>query len=498
MKEDMRKAMATRLKEKNEKASSERNARADALIEKWDKRTDIGEGLSESAGKSQQSLIKARNTAIILENVEREMSKLTETQISTSFGAKTPENALKLVRLGYGAGIRGDVFSQIALETANDTIFYFYPVYAETKRDGTSGNVTYENSTKRFASEIEVEVPTQVPNGVITTFTGMTGGNLGNPPLRPYTVLIFVNGIPQAQDDGEGGIINLSGSTLITEASSSVVYSSGAISVVFAAAPATGTVIKFQYSYHSEYSAQYTDLGTVEMRLRAEQMRLYEYRLGMKWSKLSEILIGSTLSVEEEEALLRSGADELTKSLDFLALRMGYDWAGRNTSSIREFDASYFNAGADSLKAHVQGLKRVILDTGDDIYNELNRGAVSKIYASSSVVNLMSMIDGFIGVPGAMSGNGIGAYKFGDLDGIEIFKVPSGIVPQGEAVCVFRNPNEPNDMAIALGDYLPFYKSPKIEYLTGNSEQSVTRFGSDKVLQSKYLRKINIKNYDKY
>lgn len=89
----------------------ERAYRADKLVEKWSRVPELGSGIKKmDEGTS-------RNLAIMLENQTRTLSKMTETQLSSSFSGFTPENMLRLVRLAYPNSIRGKLFTELKLLT---------------------------------------------------------------------------------------------------------------------------------------------------------------------------------------------------------------------------------------------------------------------------------------------------------------------------------------------------------------------------------------------
>lgn len=146
----------------------ERNYRADRLVEKWSRVPEIGKGIKDlSAGT-------ARNLSILLENQTRQMKKMTEAQISANFFGYTPENMLRLIRLSYPNSIRGDLFTEFAMETSHDSIKYVEPVYTNAQRndfdwdlnqpkysmdnrfDDVAHNhdVMYESTESRYATEL--------------------------------------------------------------------------------------------------------------------------------------------------------------------------------------------------------------------------------------------------------------------------------------------------------------------------------------------------------
>ena len=80
------------------------------------------------------------------------------------------ENMLRLVRLSYPNSIRGELFTEFAMETANDSIKYIVPSYQDKPGvhdkfdDGNmpkpipgkyaNGTAMYENMESRYATEL--------------------------------------------------------------------------------------------------------------------------------------------------------------------------------------------------------------------------------------------------------------------------------------------------------------------------------------------------------
>ena len=143
---------APQLTEEAQLYLSQRNKTADQLVEKWSKIRGMGGEVMEEVYDANPG--KIRNLAIALENEERHLQRLTETQISNAFSV-TPENVLRILRLGYPNSIRGDIFLDFAMQTGHDSIYYLYPKYGKTKRGATAGNYPIEDTSYRSASEIE-------------------------------------------------------------------------------------------------------------------------------------------------------------------------------------------------------------------------------------------------------------------------------------------------------------------------------------------------------
>jgi len=474
MRKEMREAQ---VREEMKEKLSQRNEYADRLVEKWSKTKGIGDGFDSLYEKDAK---RARNLSLVLENQETHLTNLTETQISNSFST-TPENVIRVVRLGYPNSVRGELFLEWAMETARDSIYYLSPVYGSTDRGATSGNVTHESAAYRYASEMEVET---LGTGDASTvaFTGPGSSNeVANAPLRPYTVKIFVNGAPVATDDGSGSIV---GSTI---ASGSVNYTTGVLSVTFDTAPGASEAVEVGYNFDSEESTQYADLGSVELQLRDYQFRVKPHPLYVSWSKMTELLINTTLNIDAEDALVRGAADELKKSLDFHAIRMAYQASRKNTAVT--FNTT--GATGESEVDRAMAFSRTIDQASDVMFNSVQRGGVTHMVGgpdATSYVKLHRRFDGANAQPK------VGVHRVGNLDGMGLYKAPTSIIPDDEMLFIYHNADVPEDVSLAFGTLIPLYRTQTLEYKEFYKETGMAFFGDAKVLNSSYLVRGELQN----
>lgn len=476
----MRDIMREQKLEEKAQRLSERIVLGDKLVEKWAKKPGIGEGLKDMPED------KARSTSIILENQQDHLSRLTETQISTAFST-TPENVMRVVRLGYPNSVRGELFLDWPMQTTRDSIYYLYAQYDSSKRGSTSGGRTIESAAYRFATELVEDDNGSTGDGSTTTFTG----TLSQTPVIPYSVRVIVDNTLVGNDNGAGVFPSTTGGDNVPAGISTgtVDYTTGIYSVTFSTAPSSGVTITMQYNYNSESSTQYTSLGQIELQLRDYQFRVRPYPLGVSLSKMTELLLGTTLNIEAEEAMLRGAGDEIKKSLDFQACRLGY-FTAMSTGSIT-FNCSAAAAGEDSTIMRAQAVSNAWERAGDLMYTAIQRGGVSKIYGGPNATSYLKLHKRF---DGAGAQPKVGAHRIGSIDRIDIYKVPSSIVPNAELVVVYKNDELPEDVSIAFGTLIPLYKTQKLEYKNLYSEQGVAHFGDNKVLQSKYLARISLTN----
>lgn len=480
----MREVMRETTERKQARLLSERAEHGDRLVEIWSKKKNLnGEGLVDLYNKDPN---RGRGLAFILENQKNHLNQLTETEISTTFQT-TPQNVIRIVRLGYPNSVRGEIFLEWPMETARDSIFYLKPTYTSTARGATAGKVMYEQPAYRYASELEEETAAGTINGSNKTFTGASTNDVSVPPLRAYTLQVLHNNIIVANDDGSGVISGTD--TDGTAISGTINYTTGALSVTFTTAPATGDTVTYGYQTNTEVSTNYDQIEQVSLTLTDYQFRATPWPLAISWSKMTELLLGTTLKIDAEEALIRGAADELKKSLDFQALRLGYRRALANNSVT--FNADFAAAGADSEMAHAQSITRYIENVGSQIFDSLQRGGVSKMYGGWKAVDYLTNHYRF-------SSEGrqpkVGAYKTGSLDGMDIYKVPASIVPNNEIVCVWKNELVPEDVSIAFGTLVPLYHTMTLEFKEAYKETGLYSFQDYKTLQGGYLVRLVLSN----
>jgi hypothetical protein len=368
------------------------------------------------------------------------------------------------------------------METARDSIYYLNPVYASSTRGSTANAITHESASYRYSMEQEEESIGNTSSSVPVTLTG----TLSNVPLKPYTVSILADNNFVANDNGAQVLsgTDFNGATV----TGTIDYTTGAYSVTIPAQASVMACVAV-YRYDSEVSSNYSDLGEIDLQLKDYQFRVRPNPLGISWSKMTELLIGTTLNIDAEEALIRGAGDELKKALDFQACILGY--RGSKSNNFVSFNADWAAAGADSEVSHAQSITKYFDKAGNIMYNAIQRGGVSKIYGGPSATTFLRLHKRF---DGSTKQPAVGAYRIGSIDGVDVYKVPTAIVPDNELVCVYKNEQVPEDVSIAFGTLIPLYKTQTLEYKNQYKETGLANFGDQKILQSKYLVRIVMNN----
>jgi len=555
---------------------SDRNFRADRLVNAWSKVPEIGVGLKKLP------LTEARNVAINLDRQLNFMQNLKESQLSTALNDFTPENMLRLVRLAMPNIIRNKVFTEIALESIKDSIKYIRPHFAKTANghplldkspdfDGHNGDypanydpwdydspqmpgninsdnfrrALYEDTRSRHNGELanaplkaaialksgENEVVAQFKD-VSATVTGEVGFESKKWGANGAN---FIDGDCFIYFGDKAGVKGNANKTSALEQNTIAVqdraskswfaapgftvtgtYSNGeyTLKVVVAdkipdgqggeiANPAIGKNVFVYGRFNSEGDFEGNFLGEVQISLDEYFFRPSMTAIGVSWSQLTEITLDTSFSVSAEEYLVTYASQEIRAQLDYQAFKWAYSIAKSNArhnpNYIYHFDCAYSTVGMpagqagtkDGYVQNAQTLVNAIEAVGDVIFDELNRGGVSRLVAGPSACSYIRLNTSYSS-RGKQTQNG--SHQYGALDDLLIFKVPSAIIPTNEIMCIWKDDQVENDVAMAFGTLVPFFSTGIIQRKNFYKEAGLATWGDRVLLNRRYLALIVLEN----
>lgn len=474
------------------------------LVESWSARPgDVGPKMKKLALENHT---KAKLTASVMDNQEAYFNQvMQESVVSTAF-RMVPENALRVVQLGFGIANRSEIFYEFPMQTPKDTVFYLDPIYSTSTRGSTAGNIMYQDPNYTYASLDDTET--------IATATGTNGTN-ATPfnlaagvvlvPVRQGTVKITVtppSGVPViiGTDDRNGNLIpvafNPGNSSAGVLVAGQIDYKTGAINglVINTNAPvpgplAAGTVVRVEYAFSGENPSNYNQIQEVDIQLRAYPFEIREFPLYVIVSNMTKMLLQGTVDIDAQEAIVRNSGGELGKALDFYSIGLAMLYARANGTNV---NFNYTGAVGEAEIDRVQAITRYISQAGNNMYTALQRGGVQKIVGGPQAVEMLKLHARFSNA-GAQSQ--VNVYKVGSLDGIDIFKAPASLIGDDQLLCVYKNPDVPEDVALAIGTYVPLFASDAITFKSMQTEQGLAWYGDQKVLQPRYLQLLTIENF---
>jgi hypothetical protein len=258
-----------------------------------------------------------------------------------------------------------------------------------------------------------------------------------------------------------------------------------------------------RYNSESDFEGNY--LGEVEIRMDEYMFKPSSTSIGVSWSQLTEITLDTSFNISAEEYLVSYASQEIRSALDYRAIRLAYAVAKTNAKHNPNyyyvFDAAYNTVNVppatpvqgtkDGYRDNAQTFVNAIDAIGDVIYDEINRGGVSRLVAGPSACSYMHLN---VGYSPKGKQNQSGSHQFGELDGMPLFKVPSSIIPTNEVLCVWKNDAVENDVSIAFGTLIPFFSTGIIQRKNFYKEAGLATYGDWAVLNRRYLAIIAIAN----
>jgi len=262
-----------------------------------------------------------------------------------------------------------------------------------------------------------------------------------------------------------------------------------------------------RFNSESDFEGNY--LGEVELRMDEYMFRPSPTTIGVSWSQLTEITLDTSFNISAEEYLVSYASQEIRSALDYRAIRLAYGVAKTNAKHNPNYyyrwDAAYntvnfqppstpgeaIQGTKDGYRDNAQTFVNAIDAVGDIMYDEINRGGVSRIVAGPSACSYMHLNAGY-SAKGKQNQNG--AHQFGEIDAIPLFKVPSAIIPTNELLCIWKNDQVENDVSIAFGTLIPFFSTGIIQRKNFYKEAGIATYGDWAVLNRRYLAIIAIEN----
>jgi hypothetical protein len=249
-----------------------------------------------------------------------------------------------------------------------------------------------------------------------------------------------------------------------------------------------------RYNSESDFEGNY--LGEVEIRMDEYTFKPSPTSIGVSWSQLTEITLDTSFNISAEETLVTYASQEIRSALDYRAIRLAYGIAKTNAKHnpmyIYEFDAHWNeNQSLEGYIANAQTFVNAIDAIGDVMYDEINRGGVSRLVGGPASCSYMHLNSGYSS-KGLQAQNG--SYQFGELDGRPLFKVPSAIIPGNEILTVWKNDAVENDVSIAFGTLIPFFSTGIIQRKNFYKEAGLATYGDWTCLNRRYLAIIRIIN----
>ncbi len=459
-------------------------ADAEKLLESWEKKEGMELGNGVLASMVEDNPYKAVSLVKFLENTEMGFErKLREYQTSSYMGI-TPQEVVKVFRFAYGNSITPDLFNVWSMDSVKDSIYKIETKYLSTKRGATADQTIYENfNDGRYPTSYDrVELD---GDGSTTVFTG----TLSVIPALAYSFRIYndqTTGGYIGGDDGSGNITSLDD---VFEGT--INYTTGAYSITFDTAPASGSTTYVEYAHDAENEDLFSQVGEVKLNLVPYDFRATFHSMKASWSRMTEEVSQSKLGRSARKDLLDGISDVIKKSYDeFYCTRAikASQWATALT-----FDTNASNNGADSDYANAQVLNRKIEDARGITYNDLGRfPARTNLLVGYRAKAYLRTVNGY---QVNQNKEEIGFFKDGTLQNYGVYVGPADVVPRDSIFLLGRGKDAMStDAVISIGMYKGDLQSDEIEYASFKNEVGFGIIQDYKWNNKKMATRINLQN----
>lgn len=486
----------------NEKLS-ERENKVLKLKEKYSKSKGLAFGKGKLEEMFEKDAKKASNLLLFLENSEIQAMRdptiaqnmLRESAIKNASNGQLreamqtggamqlmlPTDIVKISRIAYTNSVAQDIFDVWGMSSMKDSLYKLETTYGSTARGATKDTVTYENYGEgRYPSTLEQEATTSADSGVTWTAT------LQYAPIIPFHVAVFLDGAQVAVDNGAGTLV---GADLSTVTPSTINYTSGAVSIVFASAVSGGASadVTVQYAYDFEDPNLFSRTGSVLLNLVEYQYSATLYPLEVEWTRFSEDLMNSKLGLSAKDMLIAGAGDEFRKAFDERCIAKGIKASAWHAPV--DFDTDFATAGADSSYAHAQSVTTAIMNAENLTYDALGRLAdKTAIVADSGAIAYFTKHNKFEAVTPSSR---VGIFKVGTLAGRDVYMAPKSVINpsanQGKAYLFGKSVESQNvDAPVSVGTYGTGITTNPVELKNFNSQMGLGVY-ADSRINNKYF-----------
>ena len=387
------------LKTEAKKRLSEKAARAEKAAAIWNNHPLFKGELS----KLKEAKVR-QNAAINLTNQARFMKQLNEQETSAEFQRMAPANMMKLVQLTMTNLNRGNVFSEYAMETARDAIYYIKPYFSKSiapeagnfaersmsfdaakasndpfgfdakgeelgvggyngnnpayggKRQSYNGTTNtnarksiYESAESRFANEIANTADVTIEGKTITI--KWVGGPFGanGEKYVPGSSKVYVGTDERQliayQDPSSLEYLvgqKFAGATVVEAPRAADGATPVTLTITLPESVEAPASVNAYARFESEADYTGKNIGDVNLYMNVYELRPRRTSVGVSWTKLAEITLDSTFNTQVDDLLLSSAADVIHGQLDLQAFKDAYAIARTNPEIYAvKFDAGY-------------------------------------------------------------------------------------------------------------------------------------------------------------
>ncbi len=402
----------------------------------------IEDELDKFAPRGQADYLRAV-TSVMLENESNYLRRLSEETRALSVGPFM-KFVLPVVRRSAVRLVATQIASVQPMTGPIGGVAFFRPRYNSNKGSVAKGTEMNKVLNKWYSSNYIDGESFGVGNGSAVAFNKQ----VDYPRMIAGSVVLQVNGVQVATDNGNEGWTNLSGVAL--GGGGSLNYQNGQVSFTFGTAPASGHAVVLRYRYDNELNSR---IGEVGLDISVTSIQAESRKLKSLTSVEAADDLRSMWGRDIDADLVAQMSDHLTAEIDreiagtaFQAVEPGaiLKWDRQTPAAVTEMD-------------HLQSLVVRMSEASHLIHRRTQRAPANWCITSSEVAALLDTMPGFSSVDDGHVYQG-GVMKGGVLNRKWVIYVDPEF-PSNEILMGYQGPSI-LDSGLAYCPYVPIELSP--------------------------------------
>lgn len=413
---------------------------ATRLYDKWRKQMDV---LEKSILCKHRGGLKAHDVFALgkqLDAYEAYQSMCEEDGNLNQLGA-IPKVAYDVITATYGLSVLPIIASVQPIDEERGNVYFKNVRSVNTKGSQTAGDTIVDPRAL-------IKTPSGYSNdyisGEVLVNTGgspttSASGTLDALPVRSETIKVTVESDPNtyAIDDGKGILLGVG-------VSGTVNYTTGAIVLNFAVAPAASKNIYVEYQQNYERSS---DIPQIDTFFDSKGIMAKIYALKGTIGMLQAYGMKKRFGLVAEDEIAKDLVQEINREIGGDLIRAMRAQAGSTAASFSKTaptGVSYFE--------HKQTYKDSLALAEATLVNAAGRGTISLLVVDVTHAAVLSTLPGWKKM---YDGQSLGAHLYGELDGIPVVRVnESGILGVGQGLAIWKG-SSPFEAAAVYAPFMP-------------------------------------------
>ena len=338
----------------------------------------------------------------LLENEARYLNDFITEEVRTTQIGTFLKYIFPIIRRSWAQVISLDLVSVQAMTQPVGGVAFYRPRYGSSKGAVSRDDEAIVNFDRDYTSERVNGQSLGTGDGANLVFVGTA-----KTPVRPGTLSVKLGATVAGTANAAGTIVD-AGAGLIA-AGSQVNATTGAVTVVFASAPASGVSVLVDYEFDMEGNP---DIPQFRFDIQITEIRAKPRKMKLLWSAEAEEDLRALWGQDMTANLVGDASQEMALEVDREVIKDLEDAAVAG-SNFKNFDAKA--PSGVSLEQHLRGIVVPISQLSYQIHKRTHRGPATWIVTSPEVASLLESTP-FFTMTSDMTMSG-GIMKVGTLQG---------------------------------------------------------------------------------